>query len=57
MALNSELQCKSCGRNFSGYAADADIYAGAPCPVIDDCPEHFEEKGIAHPDHARAVGA
>lgn len=39
-----ELFCRSCGRDFSELYDRAD-----GCPA-EDCPSHFEEKGIRHPD-------
>ena len=35
--------CPSCGR--------ADMIPGK-CEATDDCPSYFEERGIAHPEHA-----
>lgn len=46
--LDSNLICKSCGRDFGG---EEDLSAGDDCPATDDCPSHWEEVGLEHPDH------
>lgn len=35
-------ECPSCGRVF-------DDQATGPCPVTDDCPSYFEERGLPAP--------
>lgn len=50
MCINKLGFCESCGRDFQG-----EIVSGSPCPVIDDCPSHYEEVGINHPLHTDAT--
>jgi hypothetical protein len=52
--LNEKGVCQTCFREFELNCADDGehmLHAGEACPAIDDCPSHFEEKGIMHPDH------
>lgn len=44
--LSAELQCPCCGRDFAG---DDVLRPGDDCPA-DECPSHWEEVGIPHPD-------
>ena len=52
--LDQHQCCPCCGRDFGGDEG-ADAQPGQPCPATDECPSHWEERGIPHPDHPQPV--
>lgn len=56
MALDKQLQCSCCGRDFAGYSEDADIFEGARCPS-DDCPSHDDDRMFISKSGAAFVAA
>lgn len=53
VTLDADQCCPVCARDFGGDE-EPDAQPGQPCPATDDCPSHWEMKGIEHPDHPTA---
>jgi len=51
-AIKDEV-CRFCGRDFRADDPTEKLADGAECPAIDECPSHWEEKGMPHPDHSQ----
>jgi hypothetical protein len=52
--FDNKSECLSCGRQF--YDLTSEEIAADECPS-EDCPSHWEEAGVAHPDFPGSANA